>query len=98
MRKMKLVGGEVRRLGYLKRVEAADASLPEPGTHLRDHSSPPQLLAAPMLAERPPRLGLVALIGIAVILTRIPGFQQLTGRFIGIGLQPEHPHLTQPPR
>jgi 2-polyprenyl-6-methoxyphenol hydroxylase-like FAD-dependent oxidoreductase len=31
------------------------------------------------------------------ILTRIPGFQQLTARFIGIGLQPEHIHLTQHP-
>jgi 2-polyprenyl-6-methoxyphenol hydroxylase-like FAD-dependent oxidoreductase len=28
------------------------------------------------------------------ILTSIPGFQHLTGRFIGIGLQPEHPHFT----
>ena len=32
------------------------------------------------------------------ILTRIPGFHHLTGRFIGIGLQPERPRLpTQPP-
>jgi 2-polyprenyl-6-methoxyphenol hydroxylase-like FAD-dependent oxidoreductase len=28
------------------------------------------------------------------ILTRIPGFQHLTGRFIGLGLQPEHIPLT----
>jgi 2-polyprenyl-6-methoxyphenol hydroxylase-like FAD-dependent oxidoreductase len=28
------------------------------------------------------------------ILTAIPGFQHLTGRFIGLGLQPEHIHLT----
>ena len=33
------------------------------------------------------------------ILTRIPGFQNLTARFIGLGLQPEHIHTTQrPPR
>lgn len=31
------------------------------------------------------------------ILTHIPGFQQLTGRFIGLGLQPEHPHLAPTP-
>jgi 2-polyprenyl-6-methoxyphenol hydroxylase-like FAD-dependent oxidoreductase len=27
------------------------------------------------------------------ILTSIPGFQRLTGRFVGLGLQPEHIHL-----
>jgi 2-polyprenyl-6-methoxyphenol hydroxylase-like FAD-dependent oxidoreductase len=29
--------------------------------------------------------------------TSIPGFQHLTGRFVGIGLQPEHPRLTPHP-
>jgi hypothetical protein len=29
--------------------------------------------------------------------TAIPGFPRLTARFIGIGLQPEHPRLTQEP-
>jgi 2-polyprenyl-6-methoxyphenol hydroxylase-like FAD-dependent oxidoreductase len=28
------------------------------------------------------------------LVTSIPGFQRLTGRFVGIGLQPEHPNLT----
>jgi 2-polyprenyl-6-methoxyphenol hydroxylase-like FAD-dependent oxidoreductase len=31
------------------------------------------------------------------LLTDIPGFQRLTGRFIGLGLQPEHINLTQNP-